>query len=157
MSEATIPRQTASATRRAPSLLYVVKAVELAIRAHLEDAVKPFGVTMLQYTALTVLEREESITAADLARLSFVRAQSAADIVAALERGGYITRRRDPQQRRRLLIELTPEGHALLERCAPAVAAVERDAFSGLDADELDALRSGLSRTRRNLSARERS
>ena len=44
----------------APSLLYVVKQLELVTRAHLDAIVRESGVTALQYTALTVLERREA-------------------------------------------------------------------------------------------------
>ena len=37
-------------------LLYLVKQVELAVRARLDELLRPDGLTALQYTALTVLE-----------------------------------------------------------------------------------------------------
>ena len=37
---------------REPSLLYQVKQVELAVRAQLDDVVRPFGLTTTQYTAV---------------------------------------------------------------------------------------------------------
>ena len=100
----------------APSLLYVVKQLELVTRAHLDAIVRESGVTALQYTALTVLERREGMTSADLARHSFVRAQSAADLVGGLERRGLIRRDPDPTNRRRRLISLTEDGRAQLRR-----------------------------------------
>jgi DNA-binding MarR family transcriptional regulator len=70
------------------SLLYLIKRTELAVRARLEELLKPAGITALQYTALTVLQRRDGISAAQLARDSFVTAQSMADMVRALERRG---------------------------------------------------------------------
>ena len=58
-----------------PSLLYMVKRVELAVRSHLDQLLKPAGLTALQYTALTVLERHDHQSAAQLARHSFVTAR----------------------------------------------------------------------------------
>ena len=40
-----------------PMLLYLVKQVELAVRSHLDNLLRSAGLTALQYTALTVLER----------------------------------------------------------------------------------------------------
>jgi hypothetical protein len=65
------------ATPPPPLLLYVVKQLELATRARLDQVLKGSGVTALQYTALSVLERRPTMSSADLARASFVRAQSA--------------------------------------------------------------------------------
>jgi hypothetical protein len=56
------------------SVPYAVKRVELAVWAHLDDLLKPVGTTALQYTALTVLGRHDGLSAAKLARRSFVTA-----------------------------------------------------------------------------------
>ena len=69
-----------------PSLLYAVKQVELAVRAHLDELLRPSGITALQYTALTVLARRAGLTSAELARNAFVTPQSMGDLVTALER-----------------------------------------------------------------------
>lgn len=101
-----------------PSLLYLVKQLELAVRARLDELVRSAGITALQYTALTVLERHDGLSAAQLARDSFVTAQSMADMVRALESRGLIRRERNAGNRRELLIRLTPEGRALLAAVA---------------------------------------
>ena len=85
-------------------LLYLVKQVELAVRARLDELLRPDGLTALQYTALTVLERHPDMSVAQLARNSFVTAQSMADMVAALEDRGLVGRHRDQADRRRLAI-----------------------------------------------------
>jgi DNA-binding MarR family transcriptional regulator len=58
------------------SLLYVIKQLELAVRADLDELVRPTSLTVSQYTALTVLERHPDMTSAQLARYSFVTSQS---------------------------------------------------------------------------------
>jgi DNA-binding MarR family transcriptional regulator len=93
--------------RTPASILYVVKQLELVIRARLDAVLRPSGVTALQYTALSVLERRPTISSSDLARSSFVRAQSTHDLVSALTKRGLIERSVDPANRRRLLISLT--------------------------------------------------
>jgi DNA-binding MarR family transcriptional regulator len=96
-----------------PTLLYLVKQVELAIRARLDELTRPEGLTALQYTALTVLERHPDLTSARLARHSFVTAQSMADMVTALRARGLIERHRDAADRRRLVLALTDKGQEL--------------------------------------------
>lgn len=140
-----------SSRKSPPSLLYAVKQVELAVRAHLDDLLKPVGVTALQYTALTVLERRDDLTAAALARNSFVTTQSMADLVAALERRGLVDRFRDPDDGRRILIHLTDAGRTLLGEQRPAVEALEKRMLDGLGSAEVDAVREALDRMRRNL------
>ncbi len=74
------PVNTWGVTSLEPSLLYAIKQVELAVRSHLDDLLKGSGVTAVQYTALTVLRRRDGLTSAQLARNSFVKTQSMADI-----------------------------------------------------------------------------
>ena len=146
--------QGASATSRPrPSLLYAVKQVELVVRAHLDELLRDSGVTALQYTALTVLARRDGLTSAELARNSFVTPQAMADLVTALERGGFIERRRNPDNRRQLLISITPEAHALLDRFDAPVAGIEARMVEGFDVAERERFRDLLNRARSSLEA----
>lgn len=124
-----------------PSLLYLTKQLELAVRAHLEDLLRPAAITALQYTALTVLERRSGVTTAELARNSFVTDQTMADMVTTLHDRGLIARDVDPRDRRRRVIRLTPAGELLLDRFHGPVAALEQRMLSGLDHDQADQLR----------------
>src|SRR3954454_25056272 len=101
---------------RTPSLLYAVKQLELAVRAHLDELLRPAAITVLQYTALTVLERRADLTTAELARNSFVTDQTMADMVTGLDDRGLIVRDTDPRDRRRRVIRLTPTGERLLDQ-----------------------------------------
>lgn len=136
-----------------PALLYVVKQLELVSRARLEDVLRLSGVTALQYTALTVLQRRPRMTSAELARLSFVRAQSTADLVAGLARRGLVSRAPDPDHGRRLLIELTDSGRDLLDAYDPLVAQLEERMLDGFAPDEREVFRALLVRARRALAA----
>jgi DNA-binding MarR family transcriptional regulator len=103
-------------TEPPPLLLYLMKRVELAVRARLDEIVRPAGLTAAQYTALTVLERHDDMSSAQLARHSFVTAQSMADMITTLQGRRLIERHRDRADRRRLVVSLTAEGRVLLDR-----------------------------------------
>ncbi|MFD0111640.1 MarR family winged helix-turn-helix transcriptional regulator [Streptomyces sp. NPDC058320] len=135
-----------------PSLLYLVKRTELVVRARLDEALKPSGVTALQYTALTVLHRHDGLTAAQLARSSFVTAQSMADMVRTLEACGYVVRRANPTNRRELLIDLTELGRQLLADHEEPVRELERRMTDGLTPTETAQLRNALTHAWRQLS-----
>jgi DNA-binding MarR family transcriptional regulator len=121
--------------------MYLVKQVELAIRSHLDEMLRPAGLTAPQYTALTVLERHPDISVAQLARYSFVTAQSMADMIAALDGHGLIERHRDHTDRRRLAIALSPSGRELLDRYRAPVAALETRMLRGITRPQIAALR----------------
>jgi DNA-binding MarR family transcriptional regulator len=139
-----------------PMLLYMIKQVELAARSRLDDLLRPAGLTALQYTALTVLERHPDLSSAQLARNSFVTAQSMADMITALEGRGLIERHRDNADRRRLMVGLTAGGRELLDRYRDRVAALESQMLAGLSKADVACLRRSLLTCRANLAASPR-
>jgi DNA-binding MarR family transcriptional regulator len=146
------PLADSGAARPAPSLLYAIKQVELACRAHLDELLRPAGITALQYTALTVLDRRSGLTTAELARNSFVTPQAMGDLVTALERRGLIERHHDPANRRRLLISLTGAGQELIAAFAEPVQGLEERMVADLSADERARFASYLNRSRAALA-----
>jgi DNA-binding MarR family transcriptional regulator len=65
-----------------------------------------------------------------------------------LEGHGLAQRRRDPADRRRHIVEITPAGADMLTTIDDAIAAVERDLFADLADDEVARLRDLLGRIR---------
>lgn len=72
-----------------------------------------------------------------------------------LESAGLCERRRDPADRRRHIVEVTPAGRDTLERIDDAVGAAERELFGGLTDAEQAQLRSLLDRVVVDPSAHE--
>ncbi|WP_131746492.1 MarR family transcriptional regulator [Frankia sp. Cppng1_Ct_nod] len=129
-----------------------MKQVELAVRAQLDDIFRPIGLTALQYTALTVLERHPDMSSAQLARNSFVTAQTMADMVTALHERGLIERYRDPDDRRRLVLALTADGRELLGRHREKVSDLETEMLAGVTEEQAAELRRILLVCRANLA-----
>ena len=151
---------SASATTPAPdpprdrdvTLLYLIKQVELAVRQALDDVVAAADLTTLQYTALTVLERHPGITSAELARNSFVRAQTMAEMVTYLLGRGLVARERDEKNRKQYLLVLAPEGQQVLDGLYDTVADIETKMLDGFDTGQTEILRTYLTRCRHSLS-----
>lgn len=135
-----------------PSLLYLVKRSELVIRARLEELLKPAGITALQYTALTVLERRDGLSGAQLARDSFVTAQSMADMVRTLESRGLIRREPNPRNRREKIVLLAEAGRRLLAEYAQPARQLEERMVRDLSDQEITRFRDTLNRAWRALS-----
>lgn len=145
MSEVRTSVDTAASTTSPEiTLLYLIKQLELAVRSHLDETVRDAGLTALQYTALTVLERHPELTSAQLARNSFVRAQTMAQMITVLDGRGLITRERDPKSHRQYLLSLTPEGHRVLGRLREPVSGIETEMVEGLADAEIRQLRHAL-------------
>ena len=134
------------------TLLYLIKQVELAVRQALDDVVVAADLTTLQYTALTVLERHPGMTSAELARNSFVRAQTMAEMVTYLMGRGLVARERDEKNRKQYLLVLTPEGQQVLNDLYDSVADIETKMLDGFDTGQTEILRTYLLRCRHSLS-----
>jgi phenylacetic acid degradation operon negative regulatory protein len=125
-------------------LLYLVKRVELAVRKNLDAVLEVHGLTTIQYTALTTLARHDGMTAAALARYSFVAPQTMAQLVGLLEARSWVDRIPDPESRRRQLLVLTDGGRRLLDDLREPVAEVETRMVAETDDADLAVVRSAL-------------
>jgi DNA-binding MarR family transcriptional regulator len=150
VSSQTAAREPAS--NRDVTLLYLLKQVELAVRQALDEVVATADLTTLQYTALTVLERHPGITSAELARNSFVRAQTMAEMVTYLLNRELVTREQDRNNRRQYLLSLSRKGQKVLDDLHDAVADIESRMLDEFDAGQTEILRTYLLRCRQALS-----
>jgi len=130
----------------------MVKQLEQVIRSHLDDLLRPLGLTTQQYTALTVLERRDGLTSAQLARHSFVRPQTMHEMITSLDERGFIQRERDPANRRVLLISLTPQGRTMVAKYDEEVQRLEDVMLSDLTLHQRQILRAALDTCRRSLA-----
>lgn len=79
-----------------------------------------FGITRLQLGILRVLYHDGALTISELSRKFSVDPSTLVPTVDTLERKKLLTRGRDPNDRRRVPLTLTDEGHALLSRIPEA-------------------------------------
>jgi MarR family transcriptional regulator for hemolysin len=73
-----------------------------------------------------------------------------------MESAGLVTRRRDPQNRRLHVVQLTADGEALFPRLRAAATAFDRQLRAGLTESETGQLESLLARLRDNVGAEAR-
>lgn len=120
---------------------YLVKRLENAVRDILEEALADRGVTLMQYTLLSMVSDVDGMSSADVARRSGVTKQATNEIINALERKALISRSEDGENRRILRIKLTRAGSAVLRACDVAVDRAERRFLAKLSATRLAGLR----------------
>lgn len=104
---------------------YVVGRLERALRQRLAEATARFGLTVAQYTALSVLESRSALSNAQLARRSFVTPQAMNEIIVAMAAKGMVARAPDAKHGRIVRISLTRKGSQVLRRCDAAARQVE--------------------------------
>ena len=94
----------------------------------------------LSASALTVLAiidgSTEPITPGVIAERAIISSASATSVLDTLERRGLIVRRAHPDDRRKLVIELTTEGRRVVDRALPGAHRLETQVMSVLSASE---------------------
>jgi DNA-binding MarR family transcriptional regulator len=129
-------------------LVYQFVRAEHELRVVLDNALRDFGVTLTQWTVLTLLLNEPGLSAADLARRSFISQQGVAGILNRLERAGLVARAPHPTHGRIVEVTVTSAGRALVTYCDQEVAALEARLYDSLGASGQEALRVALARCR---------
>jgi len=138
---------------REPTISYVMGRLDLALRRTLTEGLASVGVTLPQYTALSVLRARGALSNAQLARRVLITPQSTIKVIAALEKKGLISRVPDPDHGRILRTLLTPSGQDVLEACDRVAQQVEAKMLEDLRPEERVALHAGLKSCVRNLGA----
>lgn len=100
----------------------------------------PLGLTYPQYLVMLVLWEEQPQTVGALGARLYLDSGTLTPLLKRLEAAGLVTRRRDPEDERRVLIRLTSEGAALRDRAIH----VPETLMDGNDPDGIDTLRNGL-------------
>jgi len=136
-----------------PRTTYLVKQLELAIRAGMDAIVGEFGVTSMQYTALSVLARHPGLSAAQMAHRSFVSPQAGNEMVKILERKGLITRTPDAYNRHIKRIGLTSAGRTVLSQCDILIDQLEARMLDALPPADVETLRAALGACVRSLAS----
>ena len=111
------------------------QAIETALRAAGFDDIAPSAGNVFPFVG------REGITISALAELAGVRKQTMAQAVEQLERGGYIERRDNPNDRRSRLVFLTERGRTVTPVTHAAATAVEAQWAGLIGPGELEQLR----------------
>src|SRR4029079_13318130 len=123
---------SAPTSARDPAISYMLGRLELAVRRSLSEGLASVGVTLPQYTALSVLRDRGALSNAQLARRVLITPQSTIKVIAALEKKGLITRVPDPDHGRILRTLLTPNGQDVLAACDRVAEQVEARVLASL-------------------------
>jgi DNA-binding MarR family transcriptional regulator len=124
----------------------------MAERARMEEALHAHRVTVHQYTALSLLERRDGLSSAQLARRHFVTPRAMNQLVATLERDGLIRREPDRANRKILRATLTDSGRTALAACHAAVDELETRMLAEFTPDQEREFRTALERSLRALA-----
>jgi len=114
------------------------------ITAHrFTEALAPFGIRPRHVAALIELRDSGELTQQSLCGHLHLDPTNVVAILNELEEKGYAMRRRDPQDRRRHLVEVSKKGIAVIDKVSEVMDGVEAELLEGLEPAEREQL-SGL-------------
>ena len=131
-----------SATTRPGSILLVTRLSKAVYRAANEEAL---GMKLKAYVALGSL-REGALPQKDLCITTHLDQNNCVLLLNEMEAAGHVRRVRDTEDRRRHIVEITPEGKAALKRAERAMEGLEDEVLGALSPDERETLRELLDR-----------
>jgi DNA-binding MarR family transcriptional regulator len=123
-----------------PRVSYLVGRLDRVVRRRLAGALGPHGLSLQEYTTLSVLRTRSGLSNAQLARRSLITPQAMNEVLARLEQRGLVLRHPDRTRGRTRPAELTASGKRLLAKADDSVDAAERDLFPETDGGKLHAL-----------------
>ena len=118
----------------------IVLLTRLAKVVHRRSTEELLGMRLRHYVALSTL-RYGAASQQELCERLWLDPNNCVLLLNELEDDGYIERRRDPEDRRRHLVDLTPAGLEAFERAQLAQESLEDDVLAALTPDERAELR----------------
>jgi MarR family transcriptional regulator, transcriptional regulator for hemolysin len=122
-----------------------------AIREYFETALAQAGASLATWVVLYGIERGGWDNQRNLAKDLRIEGATLTRHLDRMERDGLIVRTRDPDDRRQIRVDLTPEGDALYRHLKAVALKTGKRATRGLSADDQANLRRILARIRTNV------
>ena len=102
------------------------------------EALEPFGIRPRHVAALIELRDRGELSQQSLCGQLHLDPTNLVAILNELEQRGYATRRRDPQDRRRHLVEVSKKGLAVIDKVSEAMDRVEAELLGALEPADRD-------------------
>ena len=122
----------------------------------LQRKIMPFGIPIGMWYFLRVLWEEDGTTEREISRRIQTMEPTTAIALRGMEERGFITRRRNLDDKRKMNIYLTDVGRALGEQLIPVADELELEGMRGIDDQKAEIFWEVLKTIRENLPAKSR-
>jgi MarR family transcriptional regulator, lower aerobic nicotinate degradation pathway regulator len=125
---------------------FLLSRVGAAVRAGFKDVLARWDIRPLQYVLLLILDARGGASQQELCGASGVDSGNMVELLDGLEALGYASRARDPRDRRRYVVTITPAGRSALAELRRAVAKYNAHFLSPLSEQERQQLTAALAK-----------
>jgi DNA-binding MarR family transcriptional regulator len=132
------------------SLVLLTRFSRLVYRRATEDVL---GMRLKQFVALNYLHHMPGVGQRQLGDLLMLDANNCVLLLNDIEAAGWAERRRDPDDRRRHIVEITDSGREALFRAEVALDGLEDEVLGALSAEERETFRELLARAMADMPA----
>jgi len=136
-------------------VLIAIRRVIRAVYLHSRKLNQSYSLTGPQALVLKEIVARKRISPGELAKQISLSQATITDIVKRLEKRGLVTRVRDAKDRRKILLEITKDGKALIKAAPPLLQEQFIERFSKLQDWEQTLLLSSLQRVASLMDAEE--
>ena len=143
--------------QQAKQAMRSMKRILLHFRSHVDEQLRPQGVTTAQIQVLFEVRNAPASSGAHLARCCYITPQTMQALLRHLEKGGFIVRGKDPVNDRIVTSSITPAGEQLVHSVEKTVQHLKEDLWRGISDRDLAQLNTLLERAIGNLGIAEES
>jgi len=118
------------------STTFLLKRLGFSAKDHSHGAFEGTGLSPFHYAVLALLEEDPRETQAAIADALGYDRSHVVRLLDELEERDLVVRKRDPEDRRRHVVKMTPEGRKMLAKLRAIVARLEDHFLAPLDRDE---------------------
>jgi DNA-binding MarR family transcriptional regulator len=136
-------------------LAHLVKDATRALLRALQMRLAAHSVSIGHWTFLRILWEKDGLTQRELSEQAGLMEPTTFSAIQAMQRLGYVTRRRRPDNRKKVYVFLTPKGRALKGKLVPLAEDVNRTAARGIPSDDIAVTRRTLLAVIENLAREE--
>lgn len=149
-----IPRQWRASDAN-DRMAHLVKLTWRGLTRAFQTRLSEHSVSFGHWVFLRILWENDGLTLSRLSEEADLMVPTTFSAIKAMERLGYVTRRQQPDSRRKVYIFLTEKGRALREKLVPLAEEVNRVALEGASPEDIEATRRTLLRMVTNLARDE--
>ncbi len=125
-------------------LAHLIKDATRALLRALQKRLTEHSVSLGQWTFLRILWETDGVTQSELSELAGVMQPTTFAAVTAMEKLGYVIRKKMPNNKKMVYVFLTPKGRLLKQKLVPLAEEVNRIAVENINRQDITTMRNVL-------------